>query len=105
MASEEEKRFIVIPIVPYIVVAWKTLEEYLSKGYKIIRCFNRVSDQNGLETTIIILEKPEPETEEKITAVKSVPLNEVNEYLNIGYEVHELFSKNAVLVKKETTEK
>jgi len=41
------------------------------------------------------------EVEPAITSVKSVDLAEVDGLLKEGYVVHELYAKNAVLVKKE----
>ena len=37
----------------------------------------------------------------KITSVKSVDLSEVDKYLKQGYEVEQLYSKTATLIKKE----
>ena len=41
--------------------------------------------------------------ESKITSVKSVPLESVDEHLADGYEIHELYAKTATLVKRTKT--
>jgi DNA-directed RNA polymerase subunit RPC12/RpoP len=40
------------------------------------------------------------EIKEQIQSVKEVKLDEVDGWLQKGYEVHNLYSKNAILVKK-----
>lgn len=43
----------------------------------------------------------EPKTIEKISSVKSVELEKVDEWITQGYEVKELYAKMATMVKKE----
>jgi len=41
--------------------------------------------------------------ESEIVSVKSVPLDEVDDWLSKGYTVQSLYAKNAVLIKKAET--
>jgi len=42
-----------------------------------------------------------PETEPQITSLKSVPLDEVDDWLAKGYVVKDTFAKTATLIKRE----
>lgn len=47
----------------------------------------------------------EPKTIEKISSVKSVELEKVDEWITQGYEVKELYAKMATMIKKEKIER
>ena len=99
---EEKKRFLVK--ICEEAQDFADLQNLLNRDYRITG-HTVLTHENidGTSDDVIIysLELQEPEVESKIVSVKSVDLNEVDGWLNQGYEVKDLYAKNATLIKKE----
>ena len=53
------------------------------------------------EAELEVLAAKEP----KITSVKSIDINEADQYLQQGYEVHDFFAKTVTIIKRQKEEK
>lgn len=81
-----------------LIEDFEDLEKLLNSEYKVTGHATRLC-QDGREEVVYILELKEPE-EAKIISIKSVDINEADQYLQQGYEVRESFSKNVTIVRK-----
>jgi len=86
----KQKQFIVV--TASIGADFIELEELLNSGYRVVHTASL--EYGGDSGLVYILEK------NRIESVKSVDLNEVDAWLQKGYEVQELYAKTATLVKK-----
>lgn len=84
----------------------------LNTGYELNTEVENTGIINTEDSVVYHLKKLSPEekqiqnelsAESKITSVKSVPLESVDEHLADGYEIHELYAKTATLVKRTKT--
>ena len=90
----ENKKFLVL--IAQAQIDFEDLENLLNDGYRIKHADSL--EYEGVNGIVYVLEK---ETEDRIVGVKSIDLNEVDDYLSKGWEVRDLFAKTCTLIKKE----